>query len=84
MSIECPDRCPVFGTPISFESGKGQRPPENTASFDRIDPCGGYVFGNVIIISKKANVMKNNATPEEMRNFAIWVMSDQAGHFAPC
>ena len=38
----------------------------NSPSFDRIDPTKGYVKGNVIIVSNKANVIKSNATVEEL------------------
>lgn len=82
-SIECPRFCPVLGTPINFARGRGHRPPENTASFDRIDPAGGYVVGNVIIISKKANAMKSDATVQQLCRFAQWVLTDYAECFAP-
>lgn len=36
-------------------------------SLDRLDSSKGYVKGNVRVISKRANQLKNNATVEEMR-----------------
>jgi hypothetical protein len=42
-------------------------------SLDRIKPELGYVPGNIQVISARANVMKNDATPEELLAFANWV-----------
>jgi hypothetical protein len=72
--LPCPTHCPVLGTPISFAYGQGKRPAENTASFDRIVPALGYVPGNVQIISELANRMKADATPEQLKAFAAWVI----------
>lgn len=57
--------CPVLGVPLV----------DGNTSIDRIDPSKGYVPGNLQIISSKANRMKNNATVEELRRFAEWVLS---------
>lgn len=73
LAMECPSTCPILGTPITFTRGTGQRPAENTASFDQIIPGDGYVLGNVSIISKKANSMKSDATADELIKFAVWV-----------
>jgi hypothetical protein len=39
---------------------------DNSYSLDRIDSNKGYVKGNVWVISRRANVIKNNATLEEL------------------
>jgi hypothetical protein len=44
---------------------------DGSPTLDRIDNAKGYVKGNVCVISKKANTMKNNATPEE-----VWKLSE--------
>jgi hypothetical protein len=56
--IVIPPTCPVFGVP--FSKGKF------SASLDRIEPKLGYVPGNIIVISRHANVIKTNATWEEI------------------
>lgn len=44
-------------------------------SIDRIDNSLGYIPGNVEVITKKANSMKNGASNEELLNFANAVIS---------
>ena len=39
----------------------------NSASLDRIIPELGYVKGNVVFVSRRANIIKNNLTLEEMK-----------------
>lgn len=52
--IVIPTLCPVLGTPMVGPS------------LDRIDSNKGYVKGNVRVVSKRANMLKNNATIEEL------------------
>lgn len=66
-----PTHCPVFG--FKLRTGAGSFSPD-APSTDRIDPTKGYVRGNIQIISLKANTMKSNASPEELRAFALWVL----------
>jgi len=64
-----PNTCPALGIPI--RPSKGLRTVDNlhdnSPSVDRIDPKGGYVKGNIRMISNRANTLKNNATLDEMR-----------------
>ena len=63
--IVVPDACPVLGLTILHHQGrKGYHP--NSPSIDKIKPDLGYVKGNVRIISARANLLKNNATVEEL------------------
>jgi len=76
--IKIPATCPILGIPI-FKKFKGEGnlnkgPRATSPSLDRIDNTKGYVKGNVHIISNKANVMKNSATPEELLQFAYWIL----------
>jgi len=61
--------CPVLGVPLEWSCCRDTtgRPLPNSPSLDRIDPSKGYVRGNVWIISNKANIIKSNATHEELR-----------------
>ena len=55
--------CPVLG--IKMERGDAKSI-NNSPSIDRIIPEKGYVPGNVIIVSMRANIIKSNATPDEI------------------
>jgi hypothetical protein len=63
--IYIPDICPVFGYPLEIGVNKKKVQP-NSPSLDRIIPERGYVKSNIRVISYKANIMKNNASFEEM------------------
>jgi len=61
--------CPVLGFEMSVgvdENGWTDTSP----SLDRIIPEKGYVQGNVVVVSMRANSIKTNATPEEIRKVA--------------
>lgn len=70
--IFIPKLCPYLGFALTSGWGDGNGP--TAISLDRIDNKLGYVKGNVEVISKLANVMKNNATPEQLRAFAVAVL----------
>lgn len=62
--------CPVLQAPLSYgEPGKGK---PHSATIDRIIPAFGYVPGNIAVISRRANLIKNDATPEELLAVAAW------------
>lgn len=66
--ITIPTYCKYLGVPLTQSLGMGVV--WSNTSLDRIDPAQGYVKGNVEVISRKANSMKNMATIEELRVFA--------------
>lgn len=65
--VVIPAVCPLLG--ISIEPGDGKLH-ANSPSLDRLRPELGYVPGNVIVISYRANAIKQNATPEELEQIA--------------
>jgi hypothetical protein len=65
--FEIPELCPILNVPF-------ERKTQYAMSLDRKDSTKGYIPGNVWVISKKANSMKTDATPEELRSFARWII----------
>lgn len=71
--IVIPEKCPYMGVEfIPLDSDFGY-------SLDRIDSSKGYTKGNVQVISYIANKMKNNATTEQLIQFAKGVLSLHQG-----
>ena len=62
--VKVPELCPVLGMRLVVNSGKCQ---PNSPTLDRIDSSLGYVKGNVVVISHRANTIKNDATIDELR-----------------
>lgn len=65
--IIVPDKCPILGIPLEYHRGVKQ---DNSYSLDRIDSSKGYVKGNIWVISLRANRIKNDSTPQELRLIA--------------
>jgi hypothetical protein len=74
--IKIPVTCPVLGIPISF-GAKATEDRSHSPSLDRIDPKLGYVPGNIIVMSHKANTLKSNATVEELRALLAWMTQQE-------
>jgi hypothetical protein len=71
-----PNFCEILGIPISIscpKRGGARRPPENSASVDRLDSKKGYVKGNIKIISHLANSLKSNGTAEQHEKIADYM-----------
>lgn len=68
--------CPALGYELAYSilPGNNYKKRREAASVDRIDSTKGYVRGNVQIISWQANLMKQNATVQELELFAHWVL----------
>lgn len=62
--IVIPDKRPVLGV----EWGSDRK--SNLPSLDKIIPAKGYVKGNIAVMSMRANRLKNDATPDELRRLA--------------
>lgn len=66
--IVIPELCPVLGIPLVATVGEGRVPMQentNAPTLDRIDPSKGYVRGNVMVISARANFLKADASLSE-------------------
>lgn len=62
-----PERCPIFNT--EWEIGNH----DLTPSVDRIDPSKGYIKGNIQIISNRANMLKGNASIEDIERLLTYM-----------
>lgn len=62
--FELPEQCPLLEIPLTVNYDSAS---ENSYSLDKIIPELGYVKGNVWVISNRANVIKNNASLEELQ-----------------
>ena len=60
-----PEVCPVLGIEITL-GGEGGKAIDSSPSLDKIVPSLGYVPGNCIVTSHRANTLKSNATVPEM------------------
>lgn len=67
--IIVPSYCPVFG--VKLERALGSKGPgEYSPSLDRIIPSRGYVPGNIVVISNRANRAKSDLTVDELVTLA--------------
>lgn len=65
-----PTHCPVLGVEfVWIGAGTNWASP----SIDRIKPELGYVEGNVAVISRRANMIKSDATLEEVSKVLEWM-----------
>ena len=63
--------CPVLGIKMQI-SKFGSKNADFAPSIDRIDPKKGYVKGNMIVVSMRANRIKTDALPEEIKKVAYF------------
>jgi len=68
-----PERCPMLGIPLVYGRTGNKQNREDSPSLDRIDPTKGYTLDNVHVISMRANRIKNNARPDELRAIADYM-----------
>lgn len=65
-----PATCPALGIPLRVSDGKLS---DNSPTIDRLVPERGYVFGNIAVISYRANAMKRNGTLDELKQIVAWL-----------
>ena len=69
--------CPVFQVRLDLPRHGGTALSPAKPSLDRLVPDRGYVPGNVIWISMRANQMKNDGTSEELLRVAEWLQQTE-------
>lgn len=74
-SLELPDICPILGIELDYSVEKNKckgdgtiwQNRDNCPSIDQIIPGAGYDLDNIIVISFRANRIKNDSTLEELK-----------------
>lgn len=61
--IIIPEKCPVFGFELKRENKQTWM---CAPSVDRIDSSKGYIKGNITVVSRRANILKRDATIDEL------------------
>ncbi len=67
-NIFVPDKCPLLGIPLAKGKGKIW---DNSPTIDRFDNDKGYTPENIMIISHKANRMKNQCSINQLEKIYI-------------
>jgi hypothetical protein len=65
--LEFPTHCPILGLELDYFAPQFA---ENSISFDRIDSTLGYTKENTVILSWRANRIKNDGTADEHQKIA--------------
>ena len=80
-NLELPDYCPALGCKLDY-SGEAAKAAGDRAgnhfsspSVDRIEPGAKYSIDNIHILSRRANVIKNDANPDELMLVAEYMKS---------
>lgn len=68
--IKIPEECPILGISFCYEKWSEYAP-----SLDRVNPKLGYIKGNICVISKRANRLKQDCLLEELQKLVDYVAS---------
>jgi len=79
--IVIPEYCPILGIKLQPRSIDSNR--DGSPSIDRVRPELGYFKDNVVVMSYRANRIKNNGTAEEHRKIADWMESKICNSIQP-
>lgn len=69
-------QCPILGIPLRIAT---KRMDPNSPSLDRINNNKGYTVDNIHIISNRANILKRDASLDEIRQLFCWMQNNQGG-----
>lgn len=75
--IIIPKVCPILG--IELRASK-KRPSANSPSLDKIIPELGYVKGNIQVISWRANIIKHDASLDELQKIVDYIKDHLTRH----
>jgi hypothetical protein len=75
--ITIPNVCPVLGIPIDPSRKGNGKASDNSPTIDRIDSSKGYTVGNIHVISFRANMLKSNATRDELKKILQFLENNQ-------
>ncbi len=65
------DMCPALGLQLDYRNSGN--PVDSSPSVDRLIPANGYTKSNCVVISLKANRIKNDATYDEIKQVSQWL-----------
>lgn len=71
--FEIPEYCPILK--IKLELGDKRGGSFNSPSLDRLIPLLGYTKGNVVVISRRANLVKSDAQLHELESIVSFMKS---------
>ena len=71
--IIIPEYCPILNIKLQPNQDGTKTQSRSSPSLDRIDNTKGYTKENIQVISSQANIMKSNATKEDLLLFASWI-----------
>ena len=70
LILNAPVVCPVLGIPLAYGPKGSQGPRSDSATIDRIENSLGYVPGNLLIVSGRANRKKGELSLADLRTLA--------------
>jgi hypothetical protein len=66
----CGSHCPILGIELEWAASKRT---DHSPTLDRLDNAQGYVLGNVLVMSWRANRLKSDGSAQELRMIADFV-----------
>lgn len=70
--VTIPKTCPILGIKLKVGNRKDH---DASPTIDKIIPSKGYIKGNVVVISHRANRIKSDATLPELRRLVKFLSS---------
>lgn len=74
--IVIPEECPILGIPLVKGKGKVH---DASPSLDRKIPSKGYTKENIWVVSYRANMLKSDATSEELKKVIEAIIKIEGG-----